>query len=203
MAKTRRAQRVKSVQNRRPELPCQGSLILRNRQRNRRLDMRLLRRIVQALLAREWSKGSFDLGIYVVTKAEITHLNEAFLRHKGPTYVISFDYSAGLASPTVAADVSRRIPSATKTAPTHVGGYLHGEVVVCLDEAVAQARRFRTTWQSELVRYVVHGVLHLLGYDDQASRLRREMKRAEDSLVRELAGRFDFRRLSPGRASTP
>ena len=42
-----------------------------------------------------------------------------------------------------------------------------GKSFVCLDEAVRQARRFHTTWQSELVRYVVHGVLHLLGYDDQ------------------------------------
>ena len=72
---------------------------------------------------------------------------------------------------------------------------LHGEIFVCLDEAVSQARRFHTTWQSELVRYVVHGVLHLLGYDDAASRARRKMKAAEDTLVRQLARQFDFHSL--------
>jgi len=183
------------VQRRQPDLSSPRSLTLRNCQRDRRLDMRLLRRIVEALLARTWPKEGCDLGLYVVTSAEITHLNEAFLRHKGPTDVITFDYSTGLASPIVAADVSRRISSAAKTAPTNVAGYLHGEVFVCLEEAVSQAQRFRAEWQTELVRYVVHGVLHLLGYDDKAPRPRREMKKAEDSLVRELARRFDFRSL--------
>jgi probable rRNA maturation factor len=61
---------------------------------------------------------------------------------------------------------------------------------------VQQARRFRTTWQSELVRYVVHGVLHLLGYDDRDSRARRRMKAAEDALVRRLARQYIFRELS-------
>ena len=76
---------------------------------------------------------------------------------------------------------------------------LHGEIFVCVDEAVSQARRFRTTWQRELVRYVVHGVLHLLGYEDLHSRTRRKMKVAEDTLVRQLSSQFDFRRLSrPG-----
>ena len=43
---------------------------------------------------------------------------------------------------------------------------LHGEIFICVDEAVWQARKFRTSWQSEIVRYLVHGVLHLLGHDD-------------------------------------
>ena len=43
---------------------------------------------------------------------------------------------------------------------------LHGEIFICVDEAVLQARKFRTSWQSEIVRYLVHGVLHLLGHDD-------------------------------------
>ena len=72
---------------------------------------------------------------------------------------------------------------------------LHGEIFVCLDEAMSQARRFRTTWQRELVRYVVHGVLHLLGYDDLNNRARRRMKAAEDTLVRQLARQFDFHSL--------
>jgi rRNA maturation RNase YbeY len=61
---------------------------------------------------------------------------------------------------------------------------------------VCQARRFHTTWQSELVRYVVHGVLHLVGYNDQDNRARRRMKAAEDALVRRLARQFAFSALS-------
>ena len=55
-----------------------------------------------------------------------------------------------------------------------------------MDDAVAQATEFKTTWQSEVVRYVVHGVLHLLGHDDLQPDLRRKMKREENRLVRRL-----------------
>ena len=48
----------------------------------------------------------------------------------------------------------------------HANHALHGELFICVDEAVAQAKEFKTSWQSEVVRYVVHGVLHLLGHDD-------------------------------------
>ena len=177
---TLRAQKVESPGDRHPALRCHRTLLLRNRQRLRSLDMRLLRRIAQALLARAWPEGSLDLALYVVTRPEITRLNEAFLRHKGPTDVITFDYSLEQAS-RLSGDRRDACPTA--------------KIFICLEEAVSQGRRFHATWQSELVRYIVHGILHLLGYDDRAPRSRREMKKAEDALLRELAGRFDFRRL--------
>ena len=61
---------------------------------------------------------------------------------------------------------------------------------------MAQAKEFKSSWQSELVRYVVHGVLHLLGYDDLKPELRRKMKREENRLVRLLAKRFSLAQLS-------
>ena len=46
------------------------------------------------------------------------------------------------------------------------GGWC-GEIFVSVDDAVASAPRFRATWQLELARYLVHGMLHLRGYDDR------------------------------------
>jgi rRNA maturation RNase YbeY len=74
---------------------------------------------------------------------------------------------------------------------------LHGEIFICLHAAVDQARRFRTTWQSEVVRYLVHGVLHLRGHEDLDAASRRRMKREEDRLLQELAGRFRLSQLAP------
>jgi probable rRNA maturation factor len=161
------------------------------------VDLRLLRRIVRALLQETWQDGSFDLAIYVVAAAEITRLNESFLRHKGSTDVITFDYAerVGQASRLSTSGAPKRRSRDRRDARPAL---LHGEIFVCLEEAVSQARRFRATWQSELVRYVVHGLLHLLGYEDRASRARRRMKGAEDALVQRLARQFDFHRLSPG-----
>ncbi len=67
---------------------------------------------------------------------------------------------------------------------------LHGEIFICVDEAIAQARKYAPRWQSEIVRYVIHGILHLLGHDDSRPAARRRMKREENRLLRRLAGKF-------------
>ncbi len=71
-----------------------------------------------------------------------------------------------------------------------------GELFVCVDEAMTQAKRFRCTWQAEIVRYIVHGVLHLLGHDDLKPEPRRRMKREENRLVRRLGAKNSFAQLS-------
>ena len=72
---------------------------------------------------------------------------------------------------------------------------LHGELFICVDVALAQAKEFKSSWQAEVVRYVVHGVLHLLGHDDLKPHLRRKMKREENRLVRRLSRRFSLAQL--------
>jgi rRNA maturation RNase YbeY len=155
-----------------------GALVIRNQQRTKSVNARYLARICRVLLGEFLKLENFDLAIYLVGSPRIIHLNEAFLRHAGPTDVITFDYS----------NHASRI--------THHARHIHGEIFLCVDEAVLQARRFRTTWQSELVRYVIHGVLHLLGHDDRRMAARRNMKRAENRLLRSMSARFALSRLA-------
>jgi len=75
---------------------------------------------------------------------------------------------------------------------------VHGDLVICLDEARRQAQVFGMTWQAEVVRYLVHGLLHLCGHDDREPDARRRMKRVEDRIVRRLAAGFAFKRLGRG-----
>ena len=131
--------------------------------------------MVRAFLAELPGAAEFNVALYLVDTSEITRLNETFLHHKGSTDVIAFDYSG-----------ERGFPA------------LHGEVFVCLDQAFRQCRRFHTTWQSELVRYMIHGVLHLSGFDDHRPAQRRRMKRVENRFLRRLARDFDFKRLGSG-----
>jgi probable rRNA maturation factor len=65
-----------------------------------------------------------------------------------------------------------------------------------VDEAIFQSKKFKTNWQSEIVRYIVHGVLHLLGHDDLKLALRRRMKREENRLVRLLAKKFSLAQIA-------
>jgi probable rRNA maturation factor len=75
------------------------------------------------------------------------------------------------------------------------GGPLHGELFICPAVAVAQAREFGTDWRSELVRYVIHGLLHLLGHDDRQPAARRRMKQAEGRRLRDISRRFALSKL--------
>lgn len=152
-----------------------------NRQRTRPINARWLRQIVSALLNDLLGIKNAELGITLVAAPEMTRLNEAFLQHGGSTDVITFDY-AGTALP--------------RPQTPDLRANVHGEIFVCVDEAVLQARRFRTTWQSEVIRYLVHGVLHLLGHDDHRAADRRRMKRAENRLVRLLAAHFAVSQLA-------
>jgi probable rRNA maturation factor len=165
------------------------NLTLRNRQRARRLDLPLARRITTTLLRGLMGLNDFDLGLLLVDAAEMARLNQTFLHHAGSTDVLCFDYRQKPGPP------GRPLPGC----PADSSASLQADIVVCVDEAVAQARRFRTTWQSELVRYIVHGILHLRGFDDRRPRRRRQMKRAEDHLLRQLAGRFDLSKLGQDR----
>lgn len=137
---------------------------MRNRQRARAIELRALRSALETLLEEMLRIPSYDLGVYFVGDAEMTRVNERFLQHAGTTDVITFDYNEPGRS-----------------------DWLCGELFICVDEALVQARRFRVPWRTEVLRYLVHGVLHLRGYDDLSAPERRRMKREENRLVKHLA----------------
>ena len=157
-----------------------GRLVFRNRQQLYSIYLRRLRHIARSLLVDLVARTKFELCVHLVAAPEMTRLNRDFLGHEGSTDVITFNHSE---------------PSQSE--------FLYGEIFICLDDARTQARQFHTTWQFELVRYLLHGVLHLLGYDDSKIAERRKMKQKENSLLRELARRFPLRKLKRARRVSP
>ena len=143
-------------------------LRIQNCQRTRAIEARQLRRTCAELFREHLRIENVELGVRLVAASEMTQLNEAYLQHQGSTDVITFNY---------------REPG---TQGSKSGAAICGELVICVDEAILQAKRFRTTWQSELIRYIIHGVLHLLGYDDRRAADRRKMKQEEERLLRLL-----------------
>ena len=154
-----------------------GDVRVFNRQRGRAVDTRLLRRMTRSLLEETMGLGEFDLTVQLVGARAMARLNQLHLNHEGPTDVITLDYAAN------------------GTAGGPAKG-LAGEIIVCVDVAEEQARRFRVTWKAELARYVIHGILHLRGHDDQNAVGRRRMKREEGRLLKELGGRFRLSKLA-------
>ena len=146
------------------------NVAIANRQRTKKINVRLFKQIVAHLFT-ELKITEGELGISLVGAEEMARVNWRFLQHEGSTDVITFGYEN----------------SELK---------IHGELFICVVDAIKQAKEFGTIWQSEVIRYVVHGILHLLGYDDLKPSLRREMKREENRLVRLLAKKFSFADLS-------
>jgi len=138
------------------------------------VDEGILRRVVEETLRAEGVTGPVELGLLVVDDARIQALNHQYLGRDWPTDVIAFGLEGG--DPGFA------------TPPDGVR-YL-GDVVVSYPRAVEQAAEQgyaeRPAW--ELSCLVVHGVLHLLGYDDQTAAGRDDMMRRMAAIVATIHG---------------
>lgn len=135
------------------------AIVVRNRQRLQRLSTAAVQSLARAALEQLHCSG--EIGIHLVGPQEMARLNWTYLRHEGSTDIITFDHGS------------------TET-------HLHGECFICLADALKQAAEWGTTWPEELGRYVIHGLLHLAGYDDLEPTDRRIMKRRENALTRRL-----------------
>lgn len=122
-----------------------------NRQKVLPVDQALLRRAVRLVVEGEGVKSA-EIGLALVTDEEIAALNWQYLRHQGPTDVITFPLSEPDAVP------------------------LEGEIVLSAETARREAARRGLEPLRELCLYVIHGVLHLCGYDDRTQARRRLMR---------------------------
>jgi probable rRNA maturation factor len=152
-------------------------LHVRNRQRQRRINSDLFRGVIRALLEQELGLTRYGLAIHLVSAGQMAEVNENFLRHSGSTDVITFDYRDGYSE------------------ELEANSELAGEIYISVSDAISQAREFSTHWQQEVVRYAVHGILHLRGYDDLAPANRRIMKREENRLTRRMTKQFPVAEL--------
>ncbi len=124
-----------------------------------------VRKVIMTTLTAEKSQKLF-VSVLLTNNREIRALNKKFLKHDCSTDVISFEPGSGYI-------VGRE------------ADYL-GDVVVSVDMAQAVARDLGIAWKQELARYLVHGMLHLLGYDDQGSLDREKMFRRQEDLVEKI-----------------
>jgi probable rRNA maturation factor len=147
-----------------------------NAQRTRKLNTRFLRRVTCDLLERKLELSSYELAIHFISKREMAELNQTFLQHAGSTDVITFDLREGYGEVLQSFDLA-------------------GEIYISVADAIEQARQFSTRWTHEIARYVVHGILHLQGFDDRVPEQRRKMKREENRLVAALAREFALKQI--------
>jgi probable rRNA maturation factor len=118
------------------------------------VDRKRVREIVRAVLDGE-AIADAEISVAFVDNPTIHTLNKRYLHHDEPTDVLSFPLTE---------------PNAKKLA---------GELVIGVEVALAQAQERGHDVQQELALYVIHGLLHLCGYDDKSDAAAREMRQRE------------------------
>jgi probable rRNA maturation factor len=148
---------------------------------NRQRAVRMARRPLELFLARvKQTLGleKADVSICFVSDTEIARMNEAFRKKKGPTDVLSFP-AVHRRSPV--AVPQRRKSGRLRKAKDEV---FLGDIAISPATARRNAKQFGRTLASELQILMLHGVLHLLGYDHETDR--GQMNRVEARLRRRL-----------------
>ena len=99
-------------------------------------------------------KISGDLNVIIANDKTIRELNNQFLKHNYDTDVIAFNYNEG--------DV------------------VNGEIYISIETVKRNAREYNVNLNEEVLRVIIHGVLHLLGFDDKREKEKTKMKYMED-----------------------
>ncbi len=107
-------------------------------------------------IARE-GKACGDVNVVFCRDAYLLDLNRRFLDHDYFTDIITFDYSAG--------------------------GVVGGELYISIDTVADNAARFGADPRREMLRVIVHGVLHLCGYGDKTPEEESVMRAKEDACL--------------------
>jgi probable rRNA maturation factor len=94
------------------------------------------------------------------------------------------EVSATLVSDARMATVHRRFLN--QPGPTDVITFDHGEIVISVDTARRNARRFGSSLVRELQLYFIHGLLHLHGFDDATARDAGRMARVQERILRQV-----------------
>ncbi|MCT8339343.1 rRNA maturation RNase YbeY [Flavobacteriaceae bacterium TK19130] len=90
----------------------------------------------------------------------LLQLNEKFLNHDTYTDIITFDYS--------------------------LGKEVHGEIYISVDRVKENAETFKVTFDAELRRVMIHGILHLCEYGDASKEEKEQMRALEDLYLRQF-----------------
>lgn len=131
---------------------------------SRHLDDASLRQALRHVLSAE-DATLVHLSVVLADHDTVRRLNRSYLDHDHNTDVLSF---------------SLRLPQSATAPSDGDERTVEGEVYVDLDTAAERHEEFDTTFEREAYRYVIHGVLHLMGYDDATESGQETMRRKED-----------------------
>jgi probable rRNA maturation factor len=114
---------------------------------------KMARKIIEKVISEE-GKNSGDLNFIITDDISILELNRQFLKHNYFTDVIAFSYNKG--------------------------DLIEGEIYISIETVKRNSINYNVSLTSELKRVMIHGVLHLCGYEDSTLQQQNSMKKMED-----------------------
>lgn len=133
-----------------------------------------LENIARQVLEAQGAGAEAEIGLLIATQERIRELNRDYLGRDEPTDVLAFSAREEVA------DLPFIHPP---------DGLLHlGEVIIAYPQAVIQAAEHRHPVKKELAILIIHGLLHLLGYEHDKPDLERRMRAREKELLSYIEG---------------
>lgn len=147
------------------------------------IDLERWQTLARAVLRDEGIRGGTELSIFFVERTDIADLNQEHMGVPGPTDVLAFPIDAGevveiVSGPTGASRGPDRSPPDRGDMPL-----LLGDIVICPAVARDQASQHAGTLDDELALLVVHGILHVLGWDHDTDLKTEKMRARERSIL--------------------
>ena len=136
------------------------------------LNAARVRRFTQGVL-RKLGKSHMDVSLVLTNDREIHRFNRKYLNHNRPTDVLAFNLD------------DRQRPTGARSSGAVP---LLGDIMISTERAKIYAKRFKNTFWNEVKLYIVHGILHLLGYDDHKAGDRAGMRRKEKEILKNVKG---------------
>ena len=124
---------------------------------NPSIDKRQVHKLV-ASLKKEFELSISFLSISFINSKELREINKKYLKHDYETDVIAFNYSEKQKD-------------------------IDGEILISFEKAKINARTFNVNYGTELLRLVIHGMLHFLDFDDKDEKSKKNMKQTENKLI--------------------
>ena len=133
-----------------------------------------LRTVAEQVLVAQNAGSNVELGLVITNQERVQQLNLSYLGRDEPTDVLAFS-----AVEEAGADLPPFV--------TPPDGVLHlGEVIISYPQAVMQAEEHRHSVKKELAILIIHGILHLLGYEHDKPELKRLMSAREKEVLRQI-----------------
>ena len=173
---------------------------VKNAQRTVRVESRRVERLARRAVRRLHLSEPGELAITFVSDQRMRSLNRRFLGHDWPTDVLSFRYDEAQGLRLEARGKNARgsrlkalgnglepgassLQRCSLQPPTSSLQPIVGEILIAPSQARAYAKAHGISYDEELARYVVHGLLHWMGQEDRTRAQQAKMRRMENELL--------------------